>query len=701
VRSVIIKMAPLCACLLLAPEIWGQVRFQNAMTNVRNAVVLVSSETGKAEIHGPGLLVRRRDNQVYVVTGTQSITPPDGKEPHEVWVRYNDGAITRAEILARDFIDGLSVIRITYTPYHNPLDVSQRFKQDKVITGYLWGYPLHSGTVHSYLLRGRYVPNDGIPADFKHHRTPSGELSELTLAYRESAGRIDGSPGTSAVDHFGDWLGMVTATKPDRLGDNLVITPAARILAALDGTVKDFSLDPVPGRRGHFTVSGSVIDPLSTIAGITLMSTYADRSKPFPKQGPGGSWPALSDDLDEQPLRIVEGQLTGEIRLRPRSAQHDNFYCQLKFTQSGRNLPRYGRPRVVGVWGEEGSADPWTTEADIFQKPYHFSEDRKLQPPSVTQIAFDGRGTVEKLFWSADQRYVVVVSRSGVVSKIMVPTLEVSSQIDLDRRCTDVVECAMGFAILVDEKEIWVVDERTMQVVRRVKAPGTRAMACGKKAYEILTLTANRGEIRVVSLLGHETFAHDADHIWRHQHEWIRKHPASEEARLREFDYITVSPNGRHLLVASEHVLHRFEMHGNKLTYKELSPPIGEHPARITFTDDSRFFGFINVSDQLIPDHPPVGFGSYIYDTLNVQEPLLTLNFGAQPRALGFSAGIIYAQNKDHKLIRYSPKSGARDAYRLETRGRTLAILPYPSSSEERVLLLTETDLLWVDFDAN
>ena len=80
--------------------------------------------------------------------------------------------------------------------------------------------------------------------------------------------------------------------------------------------------------------------------------------------------------------------------------------------------------------------------------------------------------------------------------------------------------------------------------------------------------------------------------------------------------------------------------------------------------------------------------------------PLLDRRVLAQPRALGFNAGVIYAQNKDHKLIRYSPKSGARDAYRFETRGRTLSILPYPSSSEERVLVLTETDLLWVDFDA-
>ena len=425
------------------------------MTNVRNAVVLVSSETGKAEIHGPGLLIRRRGNHVYVVTGTHSVTPPDGQEPQQVWVRYNDGAITRADIVARDFIDGLSVIRITYTPYHNPLDVSQRFKQDKVITGYLWGYPLHSGTVHSYLLRGRYVPNDGVPADFKHHRTPTGALSELTLAYRESAGRVDGSPGTAAVDHFGDWLGMVSGTKPNRLGDNLIITPAAKILAALDGTIKDLAITPIPGRRGQFTVSGTVIDPLNTISAITLMSTYADRSEAFPKQSPSGGWPPLSKEVDEQPVRIVDGQLTGEVRLRPRSSQHDSFYCQIKYTQAGRSLPRYGRPHVVGVWGKEGSADPWTTDADVFQKPYHFSEDRKTTPPGVTQIAFAGRDCVEKLFWSADERYVITVSRTGRVSKITVPTLEVTAEIDIDRRCTDVVECAMGFAILVDESEIF------------------------------------------------------------------------------------------------------------------------------------------------------------------------------------------------------------------------------------------------------
>jgi hypothetical protein len=700
VRTVMLKLAPLCAIALLAPELWGQVRFRDSMTHVRNAVVLVSTETGKAEIHGPGLLVRRRGNYVYVITGTQSLTPPDGQDAQQVWVRYNDGAITRGTVLARDFIDGLSVLRVTFTPYHNPLAVSERFKQDKVITGHLWGYPLHSGTVHSYLLRGRYIPNDSIPADFKHERTPSGELSELTLAYRESAGTIDGSPGTSAVDHFGDWLGMVTDNKPNRLGDNLVITPAARILAALDGTIKNLQITPIPGRRGQFDVSGQVIDPLNTISAIALMSTFAERSKPFPTQAPGGSWPALTDDLDEQLLRIEGGQLKGEIRLRPRTAQHESFYCQIKFTQAGRNLPRYGRPQVIGVWGEEGSGSPWTTDRDIFQKAYHFSEDRKLEPPAVTQIPFDGRGAVEKMFWSADERYVIVVGRSGVVSKIMVPTLEIEAQLDLGRRCTDVVECAMGYAVLVDEKEIWVIDERTMKVVRRVKAPGTRAIACAKKAYELMTLTANRGEIRVISLLGHEPFSHNADKIWRHQNEWIRKHPASDGRELREFDYIAVSPNGRHLLVASEHVLHRFEMHGNTLTYKEMSPPIGEHPSSVTFTKDSRFFGFINVSDQLIPDHPPIGFGSYIYDTLNVQEPLLTLNFDAQPRALGFNAGVIYAQNKDHKLIRYSPKSGARDAYRFETRGRTLSILPYPSSSEERVLVLTETDLLWVDFDA-
>ncbi len=667
-----------------------------ALRHVSDAIVLVTMDTGILEQHAPGLIFERIDNRVYIVTDAAVVQTPEGQGIHRVWVRYNDRGISKADLLDDQFADGLALLEATFRHPHNPLEQSERHTREDVITGYLWGYPLSDPAVRRLLTKGGGLGASWAISDFQPTRDLLGQVESFHIAYRPVAGEIDGTPGTVAVDRFGDAVGVVSVLEPTA-DQSLTITPIQDIRASLKGIVRELSFEPIRGRRGYFRVNGRTADPCRRVGAVILTSKRWQRDQAMPLQQADGFWPRMAHDAREQQLDLDGNIISGEIRLRPSSDADEAHLCQIKLLYGDRQ-PSFCQPQVVHLWGELPDNSNWFAQDYSEHMELRASDVRAGPVETVNKVSLDGRSIIRPMIWSADDRNVLLLHRTGILEERTLPDLGVSRTLKLGRRPVDMARTKLGLAILVDDAVLWIVDERSLKVTRRIPVPGARAIEGNASSYDVLVLTADRDQIDIVSLAGQGTKVLTAKELWMGQKSWVRKHEAAEGHTLAEFSDFSLAPDGRQLLVRSNHCLHRFVFEYRSLHYKEMGPPIGEEPGRLVFTRDSASFGFVNVSDQLLPAHPPVGFGSYIYATRNIQAPVLTLNYGAMPRVVAFNEGIIYAQNKDQRMIRYAPRVGVRDGYRFDTRGRTLDILPVPTSESEEVVILSESDLLWVSF---
>lgn len=668
---------------------------QQALRHVSNATVLVTMDTGILEQHAPGLIFARADNRAYVVTDAAVVQAPKDQGIYRLWARFNDAGMVKADLIDDQFMDGLALLEIPFRHPHLPLEQSTRHTREDIVTGYMWGYSLGDRAVRRLLAKGTTMPPSWVIADFKPVRGIDEQLDSFGVAYRPVAGEVDGTPGTVAVDRFGDVIGIVSAI--DEADNSLRITPIQHVRASLKGMVQELAFAPVRGRRGYFQVSGKTVDPTRRIGAIILASKRWDRDQAMPREQADGFWARAAHDMREQRLTLRDGKISGEIRLRPDQAADESHIIQAKLLYSDREAA-YCRPQIVNVWGEEPDVSKWFAPDFDENRPLEPSDIRPGEVKEISKVRLDGRNVVLPLMWSADDRKLLMLHRNGLLEERSLPSLEVTRSLDLDRRAVDMARTKLGLAVLLENDSVWVVNEQTFQVTRKVQVPGARALEGNQDSYTMLLLGPRKDRLYTVSLAGIKTQTYRAREVWLSQKQWARRHPAAADRTLAEFSEITLAPDGEQLIVRSNQCLHRFVFRNSKLAYQEMGPPIGEEPGRIIFTRDSTHFGFVNVSDQLLPAHPPIRQGSYVYHVHHIQMPVISLNYGARPRAVGFNEGIIYSQNMKQGLIRYAPRIGVRDGYRFDITGRTLDILPVPSKDVEQLVLLSERDLIWISF---
>jgi DNA-binding beta-propeller fold protein YncE len=172
-------------------------------------------------------------------------------------------------------------------------------------------------------------------------------------------------------------------------------------------------------------------------------------------------------------------------------------------------------------------------------------------------------------------------------------------------------------------------------------------------------------------------------------------------ARVSDFGYPTLTPDGKHLVVCSSESLHRIAVKGTNLAVEESGPRIGQNPQGIDLSIDGRYVALPSGGgNSAAPGHPEVGYGTYIYALDNLQSPKIGIKSGAYPRELSLDpfAKLIYAQNHDHQLLVIDTAGVEQGKYQLDPRGggvRQFALHP----AGRQMFVLMERALVWVEIE--
>src|SRR5262249_36627133 len=141
------------------------------------------------------------------------------------------------------------------------------------------------------------------------------------------------------------------------------------------------------------------------------------------------------------------------------------------------------------------------------------------------------------------------------------------------------------------------------------------------------------------------------------------KYTAADFPQLTRFSAPAVSPRGQYLFLADAGAIHRFKVKALKLSHEERGPKIAECE-NVEFSLVVPFCALPgqNGTRTGMKVHPAAKAACpYLYDPDKLDRPVLTLEQGPSPRAVGFDPAVdrFYAHSDEHQLIVFDDK-GAR-----------------------------------------
>ena len=274
-------------------------------------------------------------------------------------------------------------------------------------------------------------------------------------------------------------------------------------------------------------------------------------------------------------------------------------------------------------------------------------------------------GNVVGMQWLAtaagDPKFAVMVEKTGIVRKVSVPDLIEERHIDLAAPCSDLAVCRQGILIALDAlQEVWLLDEN-LQVKKRIasgplkwvqSAPSLSVAYCGAAGDSLVVLDTLAGRA-LYRQMSRDFSEQRGEHVWGGV----------------GFDHFAVAPDGQTAYGESSGFLHRFRLRGQRIFYEGTSPHIGENPQSISVSGDSKYVALPSGGgNSQLEGFPRTPYATYIFRCEDLTRPVITIESGAYPTALGFdmAAKSIYAQNFQKQLITFSPTGLKGKEYSFE-----------------------------------
>ena len=305
----------------------------------------------------------------------------------------------------------------------------------------------------------------------------------------------------------------------------------------------------------------------------------------------------------------------------------------------------------------------------------------------AARINVDGANLVSQLAWSRDGMQLVTLTKDGLLQKFSLPDLREVQSKELSGTCSFLGRSKEGIVAVLDGlQQIYSVDDRSLDVLQRVRVDGVSHIACapatpvvyapsGQSVFAVDLRDGSKQELEVKLQLIE------------------RSHKSSHAA----FNYVTLTPDGKYLFSGGS-AIQRGRVDGLSVIVEEFSAQICSGIHEILVSDDSQFVAMPAGEGNRADGHPAVGYGTYIYSTTDLKSPYLGISTGAYPRMLAFDpvAKSIYAQNADKHIIVLNQGGVKQVEYFLRAkRGDVRRFLVHPSGY--RLCVLTRTELIWVE----
>lgn len=324
-------------------------------------------------------------------------------------------------------------------------------------------------------------------------------------------------------------------------------------------------------------------------------------------------------------------------------------------------------------------------------------QQRDMEFGKVTTLKMLPEKRPQHLAWSRDSKQLYMLEKRGQLRMVSLDDLTVRRELQIpSEECRSIATTSQGMAVVVaDMQQLWVVDEETLEVKRRIQLPNV-VMVAGLADSAICFASGSQNELysvdvengRLLRLFRPATFRQD----------WFTQMQQPNAFPPAEFGGITLSPNGKYLFTRDAERLYRFKVQGHELFYEDASGIINRNPGRPVVSNDSRWVVIPNGGGNLQLTAMPIKpYSLYVFPVDQLDNPKTALHIGSYPSHLGFNetGDRIFTSNFENTLLIFNGDGKKLGEYKLADRGSLEGLLAHPQGS--RVLLLTSKQPLWVE----
>jgi hypothetical protein len=584
-----------------------------------------------------------------------------------------------------------------------------------VLTG---GPPFFGGTMTRLLLRHQQEE----PPDVERLRPDlppaATDVLRRLLAKRPSERPASAAEVADALAPLAAWDGPLPAAGPDReaaAGDGTVATSGASPPAAPPrrgptlclpvDLGAEVPLTVLPGRPGDDPVTVPPVNPWDnpvTVVPAGPAATARDRSRvtavlsrPARKKSrrpanAGWGWGAVAAGV-LLPLVLVGGIALLLWLLWPAKSNR---------TEAAERRPEPGRAAPPPPVVQPPAGNPWRPDPVppvVLRKRL----DRKFPPGAMVHTAeevagmpvltltLDAAKIARCLCWAADGKSFYHLGGGGLLRRVNLATFQEEARLQTDARCTWLSPSREGLVLTVaSAHEIWLLDPGTLQPRKQIPfscdgltvsaPPLSFAFATGPEGNNLYVLDLKTGET-------------------------TQRYPGTFRQQGISKS-LAVTSDGKYLFaVGGMEQLFRYDIAGGELSLAESSSRIAQGRMEgIDLSLDGKMVCLPTGGGNYSLKQPgqAAGYHTYLFAVDDLRTPVVTVQQGAYPQAVGFDPKRrrYYSQSYKHQLMIFNERGLPFRQLELGG-GHTRQILVHPDG--RRLLLLTEERLYCVELPAD
>ncbi len=685
------------------------------LKELKEATVFVKTDTSRVHATGSGFLILKDGDTGYVATNAHVVEAPAGAN-RAVTVVFLSGTKDEYSVTAtpvgEDADRDLAILRVQRAGLPKPLSLSAKAKLVETLPVFILGFPFGEALATSEKSPAITIGRGSVSS------LRNGDDGEIAIVQID--GDINhGNSGGPIVDSSGALVG-ITVAKVEGTGIGFAIPPR-ELDGMLAGRVISVDFSERSNGAGSIKLEATVklIDPLGKCKGVSVLFVPKAKANPVGKPDKN-CWPRIGPDALEFQLKVQGSVAKGEVSLKgepgsrveylqqPRFLGADSkpvFLQPSDFVADFSGAPAAVKPEKPGDTKPPGdSGGDWLGGGDkpgadkpVAEKPSASGKNlagnrRTILDATATEIALNSKDVLPCLFWSSDGKFLFATERNGTLRKISWPGLDEDRSLSTGGTCAWAGLTKEGVLVIVDSiQEGWLLDAGTLEIRRKFPVAASRRFA-SSPASSYAFFQRERDNLDAFDLRSGKLAKTYVDRDVAAQAQKIRKH--KEGVVLSDFNFPTLTPDGKYLFCIGFECMHRFKVDGANLVYEEMGPRLGNNPQGIRISSDSKYVCMLSGGGNSNPsDHPKAGgYSTYIYKVSDLLQPVMFIASGAYPRTLDFdkSTGLIYAQNYECTLMTFGAKGAKEKEYALKT-GETSQMLSHPSGS--KAIALTEAKL--------
>lgn len=646
------------------------------LKRLKAATVLVwdSYETIRSYRAAAGFLVHRDGRTGLVATDSMAITVPKGYAPGKLAVIFHSGTAAERRVEAttvaprRNIANTTVLLRVESDDLPEPIDIAQRVSLFNAMPVYVLGFAFRATEPLSPTIHPQVLVHETVVPNWPLSRINTVCPADLTLRYDRF---IEGSP---VVDWDGALVGVVSHAIKRDLANAAEVRPAANLRSIVRGDVDTPFGSPWQALRANPTsvtyfLFAKLLDPQHAVRSAALLSVAAEYPLETIEPTSDGSWEPLLGNVVETPLTIKAGYVCGSLNV-PRGEKRylqikfaegagagNIHYLEPKFTLTGPAWPDYqllngGTAPGTDMW--EGSVDDRELSRPVGVDQVLAGERRPVDDAWVTPVRLPAADIVGQMQWSSDGQWLYVLQKDGLLRKLRVPEFrEVLRRETLRQKKVELSRSQEGLVVVMNDtpNQLWVIDEQTLEVKRRIRVRGATHAACSPVRSGAVVTGADENQYLVDLKEGHVREHVKASTL---REQWLSSQSAGPYPPPDEFHLGLLTPDGQDYFFAHKDALCRCRFDGRRLSFEQAAAPLGCMLQSLAASADGRLVGMAcQPGGTLIVQRPEITNACVIYAREDLQSPPLVLQTGASPRVLAFDpvTGSIYTHNDACQLL--------------------------------------------------